>query len=112
MNIRELLHDWSTHSYDKNSAAQLSVSLPLKQLAHIRALAELFPGRSTEQIITDLLEVALKELEAALPYIKGDKVIAEDEFGDPIFEDVVDTHKYIKLREKHYHRLTSSKSIQ
>lgn len=107
MKIRELLDDWSTHSYDKNTAVKISVHLPEQQLAHILALTEMYPGRNTEQIITDLLEVALHELEAALPYIKGDKVIAEDEFGDPVYEDIGMTPRFLELSKKHLQHLQS-----
>lgn len=101
MKVRELLNDWSSHSYDKNSMVTLSIDLPIKQVAHIRALAEMFPGRSDDLIITDLLAVALDELQAGIPYIKGSKVITEDEFGDPVYEDIGMTPRFLELSQKH-----------
>jgi hypothetical protein len=38
-------------------------------------------------IITDLISAGLDELESKMPYVEGDRVIEEDEFGDPIYED-------------------------
>ena len=55
--------------------------------ARLHALAELFPGRTREQIITDLLGAALQEVAAAMPYVPGKKVISTDEQGDPVYED-------------------------
>jgi len=105
MKISALLNDWEIHSHDKRPAVKLSVSVPLKQLAHILALAEMFPGRTKEQIIADLLEAALDELEATLPYVKGNKVIAEDEFGEPVYEDSGMTPRFLELSKKHLQQL-------
>jgi hypothetical protein len=107
MNIKELLDDWASHSYDAKSTARLSLDLPLHQLAHILALADIFPGRTREQIITDLLNVALDDLEATLPYVKGEKIVAEDEFDDPVYEDAGLTPRFHALSRKYLEQLQS-----
>jgi hypothetical protein len=107
MNIKDLLNDWASHSHKLRNTARLTLDIPLPQLAHIRALSDLFPGRSPEHIITDLLGVALNELETALPYVQGDKVIAEDEFGDPVYEDAGLTPRFHTLSRKYLKQLQS-----
>jgi len=48
-----------------------------------------------------LLSTALDELEEALPYVPGTKIVAEDEFGDPIYEDVGVTPLFEELSRKY-----------
>ena len=36
-----------------------------------------------------------------MPYVRGKKVVATDEFGDPLYEDVGSTPRYLGLIEKH-----------
>jgi hypothetical protein len=43
----------------------------------------------------------LNELESAMPYVRGKKVVTTDELGDPIYEDVGPTPRYLSLTEKH-----------
>jgi len=105
MKTRELLNDWVTHSYGDRTESTICLHLPLKQLARILALVDLFPERTKEQIITDLLEVALDDMEETMPYIKGDKVITEDELGDPIYEDIGLTPRMLELSKKHLKQL-------
>ena len=107
MKISALLNDWEIQSQDKRPQVKLSTTVPLKQLAHVMALTEIFPGRTREQIIADLLEFALGELEAALPYKEGSKVVAEDEFGDPMYEDRGLTPRYLELSKKYLKELES-----
>jgi hypothetical protein len=65
----------------------------------------MFPRRTREQLMTDLLSAALDDLVTSLPYIQGDKIIAWDEEGDPIFEDAGQTPLYLRLTRKHLSRL-------
>ena len=50
-----------------------------------------------EKIIADLLHAGLDEIEAAMPYVPGSKIIREDEFGDPVYEDVGMTPRFLDL---------------
>jgi len=105
MNIKELLFDWNQHSFGEKESAKVCIQLPLKHLAHILALVDMFPNRSREQVIADLLDAALNELEALMPYVKGDKVVAEDEFGDPMYEDAGMTPRFLELSKEHLKQL-------
>ena len=103
--FKELLDSWQNSASGARTAAQYAVHLPLDDAARLHALAELFPGRSREQLITDLLSAALQEVAAAIPYVPGSRVISRDEQGDPLYEDVGLTPRLIELTRKHRQRL-------
>jgi len=107
MHIKQLLQDWETNSHGHVAPINLSINLPIEYMARILALTELYPQRTQEQIIIELLGAALMELEEAIPYVQGDKVIAEDEFGDPIYEDTGLTHRFIESTRKYQKKLES-----
>jgi hypothetical protein len=89
---------------------EISVFLPLYDAARIEALNEMFPEKTTQQIITELLSAALDEAEEAFPYVKGEKVIAQDEFGDPLYEDTGLTSSFIRLTNQHMEKIRKSSS--
>jgi hypothetical protein len=99
--FKELLDSWQNSASGTRTATEYAVRLPLDDAARLHALAELFPGRNREQLITDLLSVALQEIAAAIPYVPGSKVISRDEQGDPLYEDVGLTPRLIELTRKH-----------
>lgn len=105
MQISELVSHWVQDATGDLAKDRYSVQLPLEDAAKIEALAEMFPRRSREQLITDLLSVALDELVSHLPYVEGSRVIAHDEQGDPIYEDVGLTPRYLELTRLHAERL-------
>lgn len=105
MHIKQLLDEWEASSHGHEAPISMSVNLPLDAAARILALTELYPERTQEQIFIELLTVALDEVEEAFPYIKGGKVIAEDEFGDPIYEDAGLTPRFIELTRKYQQQL-------
>jgi hypothetical protein len=69
----------------------------VQDAARVEALAELYPSRSLDDILRDLVGAALDEVEAAFPYRKGSRVIAEDDRGDPIYEDAGPTARFREL---------------
>ncbi len=99
--MKELLDSWRENAAAKVTAREYAVRLPLEDAARIHALADMFPGRTREQVITDLLGAALAELGASMPYEPGKKVISTDEQGDPIYEDAGLTPRFIELTRKH-----------
>lgn len=101
MKFRQLLDTWAESSEPARTETAYAVHLPLDDAARIEALAELFPGRTREQIITDLLSAALRELQAAMPYVRGDQVISRDEQGDPIYGDAGLSPRFLALARKH-----------
>lgn len=101
MRFKELLESWRAAAAAPRSARELTVRLPLDDTARLAALAEMYPGRTPEQLATELLATALAEVAAAMPYIAGDRVIATDEQGDPVYEDVGPTPRFMELVRAH-----------
>jgi len=106
--FRTLLDNWQQKGQPLLVADEYRVQLPVDDAARIQALAEMFPGRSREEIITELLGVALKELEAAMPYVRGNKVISRDEQGDPVYEDAGPTPRFNELVRRHRRKLAAT----
>lgn len=103
--ISKLVELWGSTADERRTKEMYQVHLPLADAARIAALRDMFPTRSEEQLITDLLSAALHDLEAGFPYEPGERIIAEDEQGDPIREDVGYTPKFQELTRKHLERL-------
>lgn len=108
MPFKELLDRWKDAKRPELTEARYAVRLPVGDAARIEALADMFPGTDAERIVTDLLGAALDEIEAAMPYVAGDKVIREDEFGDPVYEDVGPTPRFLELIREHEKQLAGS----
>jgi len=100
-----LLESWRATASAPRTARKFAVHLPLDEAAQLQALAEMFPGRAPEQLITELLGTALKELAAAMPYVAGKRVISTDEQGDPIYEDAGPTPRFMQLARTYRQRL-------
>jgi hypothetical protein len=95
--FKPLLERWKKETGPQLTAEEYPVRLPLDDAARIQALVALFPGRSAAEIITDLLHAALNEIAAAMPYEAGPKVISRDDHGDPVYEDVGLTPRFVEL---------------
>ncbi len=86
MRIQELVAHWEANSKGERTPQTYSINLPLREAAQILALKEMYPDCTEDQILTDLLCYALAELSQAFPYEAG-RQVAQDEYGDPIYED-------------------------
>ncbi len=75
--------------------------LPLDDASRLHALLELFPGVTVEEIVTDLLHAGLDEIAAAMPYEPGPTIISRDDHGDPVYEDIGMTPRFVELARKH-----------
>ena len=105
MSFKDLLETWRATAAQPRTATEYAVRLPLDDAARLAALAEMFPGRTPEQLITDLLGSALQEIETSMPYIAGKKVISSDEQGDPIYEDIGLTPRFVDLTRRNRKKL-------
>jgi hypothetical protein len=103
--FRELLERWQRSAVAERAVAEYVVRLPVDEAAQLQALAEMFPGRTREQLITDLVSAALQELAAAMPYVPGTRVISTDEQGDPVYEDAGPTPRFMELTRKNRKKL-------
>lgn len=108
IDIKSLIHKWQETSSSPVTGYNYSVKLSLYDAARIEALSEMFPEKTREQIITELLSAALDEVQASFPYVKGKKVIAHDEFGDPVYEDAGLTSIFLKLTRSHLENIEKS----
>jgi hypothetical protein len=109
VSFKELLQSWREQAAAPRTAARYAVHLPLDDAARLAALAQMFPGRSAEQLITELLGQALNEVVAAMPYVAGTRVISTDEQGDPVYEDAGPTPRFMALARAQYAALESSR---
>jgi hypothetical protein len=108
MKIQDLIKRWQEQASDPLAAQEYCIRLSVYDAARIAALAEIYPGRTPAQLITELLHVALNELSEALPYIQGRKVVGEDECGDPIYEDVGPTPRFLALTQDYLQQLDAN----
>ncbi len=100
MKFKPLLDRWMKDAVPTLTAKEYAVRLPVDDASRLQALAELFPGRTLEEIITDLLHAGLDEIAAAMPYEPGPKIISRDDQGDPVYEDVGLTPRFMELTRK------------
>ncbi len=105
MSFKSLLDAWAAEKETPRTSETYAVHLATEDAAKVHALAELFPGLTPERVITDLLSVALEQAQASIPYVPGDKVIREDDFGDPVYEDKGLTPRFLDLVKKHRKQL-------
>lgn len=112
MDIKELLQNWEKSAGVTLAPHEYRVRLPLHDAARVAALAEMYPLKSETEIITELLTVVLDLVQASFPYEQGSRVIAEDELGDPIFEDVGRTPRFLALTKQHAERLLQAQESE
>ena len=108
VSFKELLDSWRQSAAAPRTATTYAVRLTVDDAAQLAALAEMFPGRSAEQLISELLSVGLKELAAAMPYVAGRRIISTDEQGDPVYEDIGPTPRFMELARLHRRALEQS----
>ena len=105
MKIRELVQHWQENAQGRLSATPYQIRLDLEAAARLAALQEMYPKHHVEELLGELLGAALEELEEHFPYVQGTRVIATDEQGEPQYEDVGPTPRYLALARQHLQRL-------
>lgn len=101
MSFKKLLSKWQDGAATQLTDETVEVRLSADDAARLDALAEMFPQRTREQLIIELVSAGLAEIESSFPYVQGTDVVANDEFGDPIYKDVGPTPHYLDLMKKH-----------
>ena len=99
--FKPLLDRWKKETAPARTLREYAIRLDLDDAARLQALADLFPGQPIEVIISDLLRSALDEIAAAMPYERGPKVISRDDQGDPLYEDIGLTPRFVELTRKY-----------
>lgn len=110
MKIRELAQHWEENAKGRLSATGHVLHLDLEAEARLGALAEMYPKRHIEELLGELVGAALEELEASFPYVQGRQVIATDEEGDPLYQDIGATPQFLALSRRHLHDLSQARS--
>ncbi len=107
MRIAELIQRLGQEGHAHPDARTYTVHLPLRDAARVEALRVMYPDCSDAQLIADLIRAALDELEVAMPYIPGNRIIAEDDYGDPIYEDLGPTPQFYSLSHEILRKLAT-----
>ena len=105
MKIRELARHWEQNAKGRLTRNTHQIHLDLESAARLAALCEMYPKRNAEELLGELIGAALEELEASLPYVKGSKVVATDEQGDPLYEDIGPTPRFLALSRRYLQEL-------
>lgn len=109
MKAHDLMSHWQEQFGEPITDAHYSLQLNVRDAARLAALQEMFPSSTQEQILRDIVSAALNELEEGFPYRAGNDVIAHDEKGDPVYEDLGLTPQFLQLTHKHLVALNKHK---
>lgn len=110
MQIKDLHNEWASTARIEKPVISITLQLPLEIRARLLALKDMYPGRTLEQLLLDLLTAAVNEFQETLPYKQGSNIIAEDEYGDPMYQDVGLTPRFLELTQYHRDKLKDSKA--
>jgi hypothetical protein len=106
--FKVLLDRWKKEAAPARTAKEYAVRLNLDDAARLHALSALFPDRRIEELISDLLHAGLDEVAAAMPYVAGPKIISRDDHGDPSYEDVGMTPRFVEFTRRFKKELQSA----
>ncbi|MEA3132418.1 MAG: hypothetical protein QOG17_264 [Gammaproteobacteria bacterium] len=107
MKFKPLLDRWRKEPAPAKTAKEYAIRLDLDDASRLQALAALFPARQIEDLITDLLHAGLDEVAAAMPYEPGPKIISRDDQGDPVYEDIGLTPRFVELTRQYKRSLVA-----
>ena len=105
MKIRDLVRHWEHSARGRLTSHSYSIPLDVETAARLAALHDMYPKRSIEELLGELVGSALEELEASFPYVKGPRVVATDEQGDPLYEDIGPTPRFLALSRRYLQEL-------
>lgn len=105
MKIQELVEYWDKHGRGRLTREPTFASLSDEHHKLLQQLVEMYPMKSPQGLMRDLITAALDELETGFPYQPGTKVVAHDEDGFEIYEDQGLTPEFVALSKKHMQRL-------
>jgi hypothetical protein len=108
MKIKDLVNYWDKHARGRLTRDAYSASLSDQHRKRLEILATMYPMKSSQDLMRDLISAALDELETSFPYVQGSRVVAFDEDGFEIYEDSGLTPRFISLSQKHIQELKVS----
>ena len=108
MKIKELVNYWDKHARGRLTSDAYSANLSDQHHRRLEKLAAMYPMKSSQDLMRDLISAALDELETSFPYVQGSRVVAFDEDGFEIYEDSGLTPRFLSLSQKHIRELKAS----
>jgi hypothetical protein len=110
MKIRELARHWEQNAKGRLTKTAYSIHLDVEAAARLAALQEMYPKHHPEELLGELIGAALEELETSFPYVRGSRVIATDEEGDPMYEDIGPTPRFLALSRRYLEEMNSAQA--
>jgi hypothetical protein len=111
MKIRELAEQWEQNAKGRLTETAYAIHLDVEAAARLAAIAEMYPKRTPEELLGELIGAALEELEASFPYVRGQHVVATDEEGNPLYEDVGPTPRFLELSRRHLQEISDRDAL-
>ncbi|SEU09039.1 pilin assembly protein [Pseudomonas graminis] len=111
MKIRELAEQWEQNAKGRLTETAYAIHLDVEAAARLAAIAEMYPKRTPEELLGELIGAALEELEASFPYVRGQQVVATDEEGNPLYEDVGPTPRFLELSRQHLQKISDREGL-
>jgi hypothetical protein len=105
MKIKDLVDYWDKHAQGRLTRDAYFANLSDQHRKRLEKLAVLYPMKSSQNLMRDLISAALDELETSFPYVQGSKVVAFDEDGFEIYGDNGMTPRFISLGQKQIQKL-------
>ena len=96
--IAKLIADLEQQVSQKSTTQEITCSLSSEDVIRLEAMADVFE-MDAKELVASLLHTVLLEAEASMPYRPGTKVIRVED-GDPIYEDVGPTPRYLAAKRK------------
>ncbi|MGV6395798.1 pilin assembly protein [Pseudomonas caspiana] len=112
MKIRELAKHWEENAKGRLTKTRYAIHLDMESAARLSALTEMYPKHHPEELLGELIGAALEELETSFPYVKGQHVVATDEEGDPLYEDIGPTPRFLALSRRYLHDLSEKQDAE
>lgn len=112
MKIRELANHWEENAKGRLTKTQYAIHLDMESAARLSALTEMYPKHHPEELLGELIGAALEELEASFPYVKGQHVVTTDEEGDPVYEDIGPTPRFLALSRRYLQELSEKRDVE
>ena len=96
--IQQMLDDWDRQSAQIKEQVSTSIDINKEDLVKVQALAEVYQLPAAD-LLANLINNALLEVEAHMPYVAGPKVIRFEE-DEPIYEDIGRTPGYLAAKAR------------
>ncbi|KDE40679.1 MAG: hypothetical protein ACK4L8_15055 [Nitrincola lacisaponensis] len=104
-----LLQQLEQQAEKRSGQQHITLSIQQEDLFRLQALCELY-AVSLDDLGPALFHTLLKEIEARMPYRPGPRVIREED-GDPIYEDIGPTPRYLEILRRLEKEMAESQEI-